>query len=37
MNEAIIFFLEAMGGGMVVSAFFFLFLANSTRRGNLLR
>ena len=28
MNEAIIFFLGAMVGGMVVSAFFCLFLVN---------
>lgn len=31
MNEAIIFFLVAMGGGMVVSAFFCLFLVNRER------
>ena len=31
MNEAIIFFLGAMGGGIVVSAFFCLFLANRER------
>lgn len=28
MNEAIIFFLGAIGGGMVVSAFLCLFLVN---------
>ena len=31
MNEAIIFFLGAMGGGMVVSAFFCLLLVNRER------
>lgn len=31
MNEAIIFFLGAMGGGMVVSVFFCLFLVNRER------
>lgn len=31
MNEAIIFFLGAMSGGIVVSAFFCLFLVNRER------
>lgn len=31
MNEAIIFFLGAMSGGMVVAAFLFLFLVNRER------
>lgn len=31
MNEAIIFFLGAIGGGMVVSAFLCLFLVNRER------
>lgn len=31
MNEAIIFFLGAMSGGIVVSVFFCLFLVNRER------
>lgn len=31
MNEAIIFFLGAMSGGIVVAAFFSLFLVNRER------